>query len=85
MNLPQANAIFALSGVVLMFLLSACAIDRQPAAPASSYANETKPRLCRSGDTHSCVERMGVPTHCFCADKDSLRELLDPLAHKDHH
>lgn len=37
-----------------------------------------EPRLCRSGETYSCIERMGRPERCFCADKDTLRELLEP-------
>ena len=37
-----------------------------------------EPDMCRSGETYSCIERMGKPKRCFCADKDTLRELLEP-------
>ena len=36
------------------------------------------PDMCRSGETYSCIERMGKPKRCFCADKETLRELLEP-------
>ncbi len=26
-----------------------------------------------------CVERMGKPTHCYCASRDSLELLLEPM------
>ncbi len=26
-----------------------------------------------------CIERMGQPTHCYCASRDSLELLLEPM------
>lgn len=60
--------------VPLMLLLAGCAgTDEQG---EFSYTN--KPRKCKFDETFSCVERMGEPVRCFCADKDTLRELLEP-------
>lgn len=47
------------------------------AAEPDTAADVDVPK-CRSGETYSCVERMGRRVRCFCADKDTLRELLEP-------
>jgi hypothetical protein len=46
--------------------------------PDMRVASDRQQTPCHSGETFSCVERLGKPMHCFCADKDALRELLDP-------
>lgn len=54
--------------------LTACAAPARPGDP--SYAKERA--RCNVNETFSCIERMGEPVRCFCADKDTLRELLNP-------
>ncbi len=56
-------------------LLGGCA--GTPDTIESALAN--RPQLCRSGETFSCVERMREPVRCFCADRDTLRDLLEPV------
>lgn len=56
------------------FVLAACASPGRPDDPA--YAKQRA--RCNVNETFSCIERMGEPVRCFCADKDTLRELLYP-------
>ncbi len=55
-------------------VLLACASS--PDAHDSAIAEEAE--RCHFDETWSCVERMGHAERCFCADKDTLRELLEP-------
>jgi hypothetical protein len=71
----NAPGIKAIVGLVLV--LSACATHGDGDDPAPAQASQQ--RLCGSAETFSCVERMGEPQRCFCADKDTLRELFDPI------
>lgn len=65
------NCIFA---AALAMLLVACAGTDQ-----TVVAGEEQPlQKCGFDETYSCIERMGLATRCFCADKDTLRELLEP-------
>lgn len=61
-------ALFAMTGA-----MSGCANSNETA-----LADERDIPKCSFDETYSCVERMGRPTRCFCADKDTLRELLEP-------
>lgn len=54
--------------------LAACAASDE--MPDAGMAEQTE--RCHFDETWSCVERMGHPERCFCADKDTLRELLEP-------
>lgn len=53
---------------------SACAGPGETADPELAQQAER----CHFDETWSCVERMGQAERCFCADKDTLRELLEP-------
>ena len=69
------NKVFAmLQAIAAAALLSGCA--------SSAYETEApmaeQVERCHFDETWSCVERMGHPERCFCADKDTLRELLEP-------
>ena len=69
---PDPRAfVFAVIGCTAVTGCAGTGHDDRPTA-----ADE--PRKCRSGETYSCIERMGRPERCFCADKDTLRELLEP-------
>lgn len=56
-----------------LWLLAACATS-----PGDELQSANQPQLCADGSTPSCIEKIGKPTRCFCADRDELRELLDP-------
>lgn len=60
--------------VGLTGLLCGCATPDN--APDSEVAQHVQ--RCDFDETWSCVERMGHRARCFCADKDTLRELLEP-------
>lgn len=60
--------------VALVTLLAACATPGDAADPEMARQAER----CHFDETWSCVERMGHAERCFCADKDTLRELLEP-------
>ena len=60
-------------GLWLCLPIAGCT-NTDAVSPASSGAT---PR-CGVNETYSCVERIGHPVRCFCADKDTLRELLEP-------
>ena len=53
--------------------LAACA-----STPDDELDYTDRPQYCRAGETPSCIEKVGKPVRCFCADTDALRELLDP-------
>ena len=53
--------------------LNACAGN-----PSDEIEYTDRPHYCRAGETPSCIERVGKPVRCFCADIDELRKLLDP-------
>lgn len=59
--------------VIFAATLVACA-----GAPPDELEYTDRPHYCRSGETPSCIEKIGKPIRCFCADKEALRELLDP-------
>ena len=61
-----------------LLLVFAAAIAGCAGTAEPDPAAEVDVPKCRSGETWSCVERMGRPVRCFCADKDTLRELLEP-------
>lgn len=72
----MTNRIMSRSHVaaIACMLVSACAtLD-----DGMNSADLLEARKCRSGETYSCIERLGRPVRCFCADKDALRELLEP-------
>jgi hypothetical protein len=73
-RMPQAIGRTAGIGLLCMIVFTGCAgpeaIDEADRPDA--------PRRCGFGETYSCVERIGRPVRCFCADKDTLRELLEP-------
>lgn len=54
--------------------LAGCA--GQPETGDSAAADA--PQRCDFDETWSCVKRLGHAERCFCADKDTLRELLEP-------
>lgn len=54
--------------------LAACATRDQAPDPGMAQHAER----CHFDETWSCVKRMGHTERCFCADKDTLRELLEP-------
>lgn len=62
-----------MSAVIVCALLGSCANT-----PGDEINYTDRPHYCRSGETPSCIEKVGKPVRCFCADKDALRELLDP-------
>ena len=64
----------ACTTATLALLLSACA---SPGDVSDAEMAEQAKR-CHFDETWSCVERMGHAERCFCADKDTLRELLEP-------
>ncbi len=33
---------------------------------------------CPVGSAPLCLERMGEPVRCFCADRDAMRQVLEP-------
>jgi len=60
--------------IVAALALAGCATagsgdrnDRTAAAPA-----------CPDGGIPTCLETLGHRTSCFCADKKSMRDLLEP-------
>jgi len=34
--------------------------------------------VCRDDDVWTCLETLGRKTQCFCADRKSMRDLLEP-------
>ncbi|NNC77732.1 MAG: hypothetical protein HKN77_07195 [Woeseiaceae bacterium] len=58
----------------LVLIIAACASNDETAL--ADHADEIP--KCSFDETYSCVERMGKAERCFCADKDTLRELLEP-------
>ncbi len=73
--MPMPNRrVATLLAVSMTGLLSACAT---PGDAADSEMAQQVER-CHFDETWSCVERMGHAERCFCADKDTLRELLEP-------
>ncbi len=68
------RCVVTLLAVSMTGLLSACATSGD--ATDSELAQQVE--RCHFDETWSCVERMGHAERCFCADKDTLRELLEP-------
>ena len=62
------------TAVAIIALLVGCATPGN--TPDSEMAGQIE--RCHFDETWSCVERMGHAERCFCADKDTLRELLEP-------
>ena len=62
------------SAVAALGLLAGCATPDHATDPDMAQHIER----CHFDETWSCVERMGHAERCFCADKDTLRELLEP-------
>jgi|GEM_PF-2406203 len=66
---------------VAALFLSGCAAQPSPGQPLAADDPARNPsRLCEPGRTFSCVERVGKPVRCVCADKDALREVFDPMS-----
>lgn len=68
-------------GCLACLVLAGCAA--QPPTGESLAAEDAArdpSRLCEPGRTFSCVERVGRPVRCICADKDALREVFDPMS-----
>ncbi|MCH7822250.1 MAG: hypothetical protein IIA07_09540 [Proteobacteria bacterium] len=63
--------------------LSACApthpIERRPEIDMSVIREMLD---CPINRTPVCTEYMGKPAQCFCADRDALKEILDPDDHR---
>jgi hypothetical protein len=72
-----ASVKHALKGLSVAMLAStmlvACA-----SAPDDEIHSAKKTYYCVGGDIPSCIEKVGKPIRCFCANEDDLRELLDP-------
>ena len=74
------------AAVLPMLLLSACAAhdpnEFDPEVPrgGGEISPETIEEMldCPADRTPTCVERMGQPARCFCADRDALRRALEP-------
>ena len=62
-----------IAATVIVVLLPACASTRD-----DTLQNASQSQLCDDGNTPSCIEKLGKPMRCFCADTEALRELLDP-------
>ena len=77
-NTARTNKILSriFAATMIAATLSGCASD-----PAEKLYYASQPQLCRSGDAPSCITKQGKAMRCFCADKEALRELLDPDAH----
>lgn len=62
-----------ISSAIVCLTLTSCAGN-----PSDELEYADRPTYCRAGETPSCIEKVGKPVRCFCADTDELRELLDP-------
>ena len=62
-----------MSAAIACVSLVACA-----STPDDELDYTDRPHYCRAGETPSCIEKVGKPVRCFCADTEALRELLDP-------
>lgn len=74
--MARAHTLRAPILLAVLLAIAACASDRPGRVVQTSEAAQ---RACPTDKTFSCVERMGEVVRCFCADKDALRDLLEPV------
>ena len=64
---------------VALALVAGCAgSDPVPARPELDMSELRQLMNCASDQAPVCTERMGQPYHCFCADRDALRRIMEP-------
>lgn len=69
----------SLIAVVPAALLVGCASGEPARPPPRLDMAEIRKMLdCPLDTTPVCTERVGQPYHCFCADRDALRRILEP-------
>lgn len=65
-----------------MLLLSACAptepLEFQPRLDMEEVAKQLN---CAWDRTPTCIERINKPYTCYCADRELLREIMEPDTH----
>ncbi len=81
-NFKKPSSPSYILAVILVVLLSGCASSNEysEAEYRVDAREEARDLNCATGETPSCIERMGQPTKCFCSSKDDLERILeDPL------
>jgi hypothetical protein len=66
-----------LSLTVLCVFVTGCADQREP---MDSPSPADLQRLCPAGTTLVCFERLHKPVRCFCSDRSTVEEMLEPRA-----
>ena len=62
-----------------ILLLCACApTETLEFQPRPDMVEVAKQLDCALGRTPTCIERINKPYTCYCADKELLREIMDP-------
>jgi hypothetical protein len=72
--------------IAVFMMLAACAAQPPIEEGPELITNEREITLemikkmlsCAVDRTPVCLERMGKPYRCFCADTDSMRQVLEP-------
>lgn len=75
----MGNRLAIICAGMTALLLGACATGEPAQQPPRLDMAEIRKLLdCPPNTTPVCTERIGKPYHCFCADQDALRRIMEP-------